>query len=95
MKYTLLSVKNKFDISIYLDKLKEFEISEKNFKMVDFIDGEELECIKYKINLLTAEDFMTLSNIINNDIIITADYYDIYCNIIKEPTILIKDGYIE
>jgi hypothetical protein len=63
--------------------------------MIDFIDGETFECIKYKIEIINAEDFINLRNIVNHDIIIQNDYYDVYYNIIKEPTILIKDGYIE
>jgi hypothetical protein len=68
LKFTLISVKYKLDIKNYLDTLNDFNIIKEIFKMVDFIDGEESEGIKYKIELLKAEDFIRLRNKVNHDI---------------------------
>jgi len=95
VKYTLISIKSNLDISSYLNKLKDFDISKEKIKMVDYIDNEESECIKYKIELLKAEDLLKLINDLDKNIIIQNNFYDNNFNIIEEPTIRIYDSYTD
>lgn len=94
MKYALIRANCDFDIKVYEEQLKDFEITK-----VKAIDTDYDDEIKYIINYIEIEtplDFYKLTHDIGKRLVIS-NYYNtpLSYNTVKCPTITVYDDYLE